>query len=199
MKISKLAIFVVFVCVSILLSACEMATPVSGNVAPNAKGTPVPIPDVAYVSPESDNSYHWASNSRVPVSTKIWTVKVRVNDEMTSRVEDKSTGSMTAYNGYAFASYRSWQEGKGVLPVIILSITPEFPKIWTGQTILLKTSDTKAMGLPNGAIAEFKCNQDVEVISPVIDYQTLTEERLTYELDDCRMTSPSYTIESELP
>lgn len=193
---------IVWLLVMFLLVGCAApVTPVavvSGtNVAPNAEGTMVPIPDKACVRPESDNSYHWSSNACVYVDTSVWTVKVRINDEMVNKVDNKSEGSAFAYGGYALASYRSWTEGKGQLPVIIISIEPDFPELYAGLPIVLKTSDSKAMALPNGAVTEFICNQDVEVLSPVIDWQVLTDDRLTYELDDCRMTYPGYESPEE--
>ena len=48
------------------------------------------------------------------------------------------------------------------------------------------------MGLPTGATTTFICNLDTEVLSPVENNQILTEDRITYESDDCRMASPIY-------
>ena len=85
-----------------------------------------------------------------------------------------------------------WQDGKGLLPVRILSITPSYAIVPAGTNIILKTSDLKAMALPTGATTTFICNLDTEVLSPVENNQILTEDRITYESDDCRMASPIY-------
>lgn len=193
--------------VVILLTGCggQLATPIpvsSGDTyTANVEGTPIvrQVAEKVCVRPESDNSYQWNSNACVEISTSVYVVKVRVNDEITSVVKNFSQGSATAINGIAVASYRSWQEGKGILPVIVLSINPEFPGVYSGVNIGLKTSDTKAMNLPNGAETVFICNQDVETLSPNQNGQALTEDRQTYELDDCRMKTPAYTIPTPVP
>lgn len=159
--------------------------------------TPVPPSDSSVirsgcVRPESDNQYTWNSNSCVEVSTTVYRVRVKVDDEIVSHSETNADGSMMVIGGLGAGSYRMWQEGKGLLPVRLLSIDPEADRISVGSNLILKTSDLKAMGLPTGSTAEFICNMDTEVLSPVQHNQVLTTNRLTYELDDCRMTLPTF-------
>lgn len=180
---------IVLVLLGVLVSACGTHEPVSRQEADQVD---------LLVHPESDNSYGWSLGSRVRINIDVFYLKVRVNDEMTSHSELQASGSGTGYMsggfGYGVMSYRMWQEGKGILPVTVLSISPEFHGISAGETILLKTSDLKAMALPNGSVTEFICNEDVEILSPVANSQILTTDRLTYELDNCRMTLPTYKL-----
>ncbi len=177
-------IFLVLV-LTLVLSACA--------------STPVPPSDPSVVktecvAPESDSDYRWAMGACVNVSTTVYKVTVRVADDMESHTEIGASGSAFMYGGYGSASYRMWQEGKGLLPVEILDLDPSLESIPVGSLIVLKTSDLKAMAIPNDASAVFICNLDTEVLSPVQNVQVLTTDRLTYELDDCRMLTPVYSL-----
>jgi len=184
--------FVVFVLLlSVLLAACE------GTVRPvnfDESGAP----EVLCVKPESDNKYYWSSISCVEVNTRAYVVVVDVVDEITNHTEvnAESYGYGTMYGGYGYASssMRMWQDGKGLLPVTIVTVNPPFHDLQVGDTIILKTTDLKAMAIPAGARATFVCNEDTEVVSPVKSNQTLTTDRITYELDDCRMLTPEYVL-----
>jgi hypothetical protein len=188
----KFLVFLIIVgFLSFMLAAC----------APEAK--PVDVNDPAVqsklcVRPESDNAYSWSYNSCVDISTTVYALTVQVTDEAVNHTElnAEGSGSVVGTGGMVVgsSSYRMWQDGKGLLPVTIIAINPAWDHVNVGDGIILKTSDLKAMGLPNGAIATFICNEDVEVLSPVQSNQVLTVDRLTYELDDCRMTKPSYTV-----
>lgn len=176
----------VLVLVLLTLAACMPAT------------TPVPpsdpsVVDEECVKPESDNSYYWSQQSCVYVSTTVYTVVVEVDDQIVNNTELNATGSAFVYAGYGSASYRMWQEGKGLLPVRVLSVIPALDWAGEGVSVILKTSDLKAMALPTGARVEFVCNLDTEVLSPVQNNQILTTDRQVYELDDCRMTTSSFS------
>jgi len=167
-----------------------------------ACSTPVPPDDpsvnqVLMTNPESDNDFSWSMLAQVEVYTQAYTVSITVAEEMVSNKTLQGEGSVFGYGGYVSGSMRIWQEGKGLLPVRVNSISPliSLPGMdLTGKTIILKTSDLKAMGLPNGATTTLVCNLDTEVLSPVTSSQTLTTDRLTYELDACRMLTPAYTM-----
>lgn len=180
--------FGILVLLGLLVSACAP----QAAVAPDDPS----VVKEEQVSPESDNKYSWSLNSYVDVSTTVYTVIVRVNDDIVNHTEVNGSGSAFMYGGYGSASMRIWQEGKGLLPVVVDSISPAVDYIPVGSMIILKTSDLKAMGLPNGATATFICNMDTEVLSPVQHSQVLTTDRLTKELDDCRMTTPVYIAPS---
>ena len=170
---------------SFLLSACGPAA------------TPVPPSDPSVektkcVYPESDNKYSWAYNACVTVSTITYKIIVTVADQIVSNTQLHGSGSGTTVNGVGSVSYRMWQDGKGLLPAEVVSLDPAIDGISAGTHIILKTTDLKAMALPAGATATFICNLDNEVLSPVQSGQVLTSDKQTYELDDCRMTSPAY-------
>lgn len=179
-------LFVSIVVLLVLLSACAAISV-----------TPVPPSDPSVASskcvkPESDNQNSWNYSSCVDVSTTVFKLTIVVEDEITNHTEVGASGSAIYYYGVGTASYRLWQEGKGLLPVRVLSIEPSYEQVPAGSNIVLKTTDLKAMGLPTGATTIFICNLDTEVLSPVQSMQVLTEDRLTYEFDDCRMFLPTY-------
>jgi hypothetical protein len=170
------------------LSACA---PTQEPVAP----TDPTVKDSLCVAPETDNSNSWALGACVQVDTQVYKVTVTVNDEIVSNTQINASGSSYNFNGYGSGHFRMWQEGKGMLPVVVKSVSPAVPGMeLNNATIILKTSDLKAMALPSGATTVFVCNLDTEVLSPVQNAQVLTTDRLTYELDDCRMVSPTYEV-----
>lgn len=180
---------VILAMVAVLLAGCGAPQKPVENTAPN-------VTPIACVHPESDNSYSWSYNSCVDVSKQVYSITVQVADEIVNHTETNASGSGSGFVsggvGFASSSWRMWQDGKGILPTKVIAMSPEFQGVAVGDYILLKTSDLKAMALPNGAQAQFICNQDVEILSPVENGQVLTTDRLTYELDDCRMVSPEF-------
>lgn len=178
--VSTIATGLIVVLLFIVLVGCAPIKPVDPSLA-----TPA-----VCVRPETDNSQMWALGACVDVSTTVYTVVVRVDSQIVNHSEMNVAGS--TYNGTG--SFRMWQDGKGILPVILVSINPPFPELEPSDRILIKTSDLKAMALPEGAQTTFICNEDIEVLSPNTTGQVLTTDRLTRELDDCRMLLPSYLI-----
>ena len=178
------SVLVIFIAMLLFVACTTVETP----VAPSDPS----VADSLCVKPESDNDYTWSSFSCVNVSTIVYKVTIEVDDEIINHTEVGASGSAFVFNGFGSASYRMWQEGKGLLPVKIVSIEPAIEDIPVGTNIVLKTSDLKAMSLPTGATTVFICNLDTEVLSPVRDNQVLTTDRQTYELDNCRMLSPVF-------
>lgn len=185
----KLHIVLVFLV--ILLATCSGCG--SNPVAP---GDPS-VNQVLKTNPESDNDFSWSAQVEVEVFTQAYTVNITVAENVVSNTTIQGSGNIFGYGGFVSGNMRIWQEGKGLLPVRVNSIAPEInlPGMdLSGKTIVIKTSDLKAMGLPNGATTTIICNLDTEVLSPVTNGQKLTTDRLTYELDACRMTTPAYTL-----
>jgi len=176
----------------VLLFACSAcATEVKTPVPESAV---LPSEQKALVYPESDNKNSWALDSRVEVNTDVFVLRAKVTDGLTSTTQTNAEGELFGYNTYVSGSYRQWEEGKGQLPVSIISIQPDFHGLGYGDDIVIKTSDKKIMSLPDGAVTTFICIEDVEVLSPVISNQKLTTEHLTFELDNCRMKLPTYEL-----
>lgn len=186
-------VLVLLVAFSFLLSSCD-AVPADYQTA-IASGE---VREQECVSAPSDNGKMWAMNSCVWVSTVAYEVTVRISDDLlsTQTINSESYGSVVGMGGsvYGSSSSRMWTEGKGTVPVKLLNISHEFPMVEVGQLIILKTTDLKAISLPVGAIVLFVCSQDAEVTSPVYSGQLLTTDRVTYELDNCRMKSPAFTM-----
>lgn len=175
--------------IALTLAACSPGVPGDTSVDPSSNA----VAGEGYVFPESDNEYRWDFSSRVEVSTVVYTVTVIVDDAIVNHTEVNAQGSAFVFGGYGSANYRMWQEGKGLLPVKVVAIEPALEYVSVGSYIILKTSDLKAMSLPDGARTVFICNLDTEVLSPVQNGQVLTTNRKVYELDDCRMTTPVFT------
>lgn len=179
-----------------LVSACQAQA--ETDFAVNEQEVAAQEPTTECQVPESDNGLRWARNSCVKVNTAVYEVEVEIVGEIASNSTVNGAGGGSGFaaggSGFMSSSWRIWQEGKGVLPVRVISITPVFEGVESGMTVLLKTSDLKAMALPVGAMARFKCNQDIEAVSPNENFQVLATERLTYELDDCRMTTPEFAL-----
>lgn len=185
---SHISSLLVIVLLSLLLDACSQISPVDPNSSEVARNVCSP--------PESDNKNVWALGSCVTVSTTVYTVRVRISDDINNHTTISGSGSSFGTSNYSGSSFRLWQDGKGILPVFVVAISPEFHNLQQESGyILLKTSDLKAMALPISATATFICNEDVEVLSPNQNSQVLTTDRLTYELDDCRMTTPAFLPE----
>jgi hypothetical protein len=147
------------------------------------------------VSPETDNEHGWSVGSKVRVSTETYTLEVKMIDSMASHSETEASGSVYGWGSGGYGSYRMEQNGKGIMPVEVKSVSPDFHNVEVGDLIIIKVTDLKAMAIPTGAVFTVVCNEDVEVVSPNVSGQVLTTDRLTYELDDCRLKSPEFKLE----
>lgn len=144
--------------------------------------------------PVTDNNHSWSFAVCIPVDPTVYIVEVEVVDEIRNNTELNASGGGFVFGGYGSFGMRMWQDGKGLLPVRIVNLSPAFRDIVPGDHIILKTLDLKAMALPPGALVKFVCNSDTEILSPPGDPNQITpsEERYTYELDECRMVTPEY-------
>lgn len=169
----------------ILLAACTTQTAVDPSTVSKEES-------VTSQYPESDNGKSWAFGSRVEYDTQTYKLYVEILGELSSNQTTNGSISGFSTSGYGSVSGRIWTEGKGILPVKVLTMSPTVEWIDILLPVLLKTSDLKVMGVPVGAMIDLICNHDVEVLSPVFTGQTLTTDRLTDELDNCRMLYPQY-------
>ncbi len=144
------------------------------------------------IRPESDNGNSWATGAQVCYDTQVYTLSVKLLGESVSNQTQHSTLYGSSYGGYGSVSGKSWTEGKGVFAGEILTMSPEADWVNKSLPYVFKTTDLGIMGIPDGATIELLCNHDVEVLSPVFPYQTLTTDRLTDELDDCRLKSKNF-------
>ncbi len=172
----------------------------SGRCAPSPKDQAVdpsqaPVTENYYCKhPDSDNGNSFGSNASVCYDTRVYKLTVKVLGELASNQTTNGSISGFSTGSYGSVSGRIWTEGKGVLPVQILEMSPETNWLDISKPNLVKTTDLKAMGLPVGAITQIICMRDVEVLSAVFPGQTLTTDRLTNELDNCRLVSPTFSL-----
>lgn len=162
---------------------------------------PPPPPEVApenenfYCTiPESDNGLAWANGSRVCYDTQVYELTVNVLGDLASNQTTSGEISGGSYGSYGSVSGRIWTDGKGVLPVMIVSMNIAATWIDLTQPYLLKTTDLKVMGVPAGSRITVICQHDVEALSPSFTGQTFTRNRVTDELDNCRMKTGNYSL-----
>jgi uncharacterized protein YceK len=177
----------VLLLVAVLLSAC-------GSPVQAVDPSQIPADEKYYcVRPESDNGNSWHPNAVVCYDTQVYTVVATVLGDLSSN--QTVSGEFTSHgygNGYSSGYGRMWTDGKGVLPVQINSINPPADWLRTDLPYIVKTTDLGVMGVPAGAQITLICNHDVEVLSPVFPNQTLSTDRLTDELDNCRLDTKNY-------
>lgn len=179
----KKLILLVLVLFGILAAACgPIETPVDPSQVAPEESTTMQVP-------ESDNGKSWSLTSMISFDTQVYTLRVKAHEEVSST--QSINGQSFGYNGYSYG--RVWTDGKGVIAVDILEMSPSASWVDTSLPYILKTSDIGVMAIPVGAEFEIICNHDVEVLSPVFNYQTLTTDRLTDELDSCRLITKNYT------
>lgn len=170
--------------------------PTTGSTPPMSQpvdASQIPAQENYYcVTPGSDNGKSWGAGAWVCYDTRAYEVTAVVLGDISSNQTVNSTISGYSYNGYGSVSGRTWTDGKGVLPVQIKSIDPAADWLDISLPYILKTSDLGAMGIPAGATVTFICNRDVEVLSPVFSGQTLSSNRVTDELDNCRMKTKNF-------
>lgn len=191
----KKSILFVLVLFAFLMAAC--APEISQNAPP-----PPPVDSPAgekyyCTSPESDNGNSWLSGAKICYDTQAYRLDVQVLGDLSSNQTTNGSISGSSIGGYGSVSGRIWTEGKGILPVQIISMNPAPDTSWgnwldLSLPYLLKTTDLGFMGVPAGAKVTVICNHDVEVLSPVFNGQTFTQNRVTHELDDCRLVTKNY-------
>jgi hypothetical protein len=179
-KLSNVMVFLV-IALALILGTLACGAPTSGPASPSD-------------SPGSDNSFTYAYDVGIEVSTETFTVVATIFDDMVNHTEINASGGGYMVNGTGAPYLRVWQDGKGLLPVVILSIDPEYKYLISGTFAVLKTSDLKVMGAPTGATIRLICLDDVEVLSPSYSGQVLTTDKVTHELDNCRMVTPEFKI-----
>ena len=124
-------------------------------------------------------------------STEIVHLVIRVEHEQINAQYQQSpaSGSGVATNSYASMSYTGQIiDGKGIMLVYVIN----GPEKYHGFMIL-KFVDLKAMALQPGYRANVSCVVDYELLNPAKDRTNFTDDALTYELDDCRLDTPSVT------
>lgn len=189
----KLIFLLLVLLVAVLSVACE-TTKAEPPPPPSAEA---PADERYYcTTPESDSGKTWGT-AQICYDTQVYTLSVTVLGEMSSNQTVSGSFSGSSYGGTGFSSGRMWTDGKGILPVMINSINPAPDPAFgnwldTSLPYVLKTTDLGLLGVPAGATTTVICNHDVEALSPVFTGQTFTKNRMTHELDVCRMVTKNF-------
>ena len=160
---------VLIILIALLLVACEPTAPLA----------------------ESDSNQHYGTGSEVPVDTNVYNLEAEVSGDVESVTGLRAEGSALTISGTGGANFSMWEEGKGLLRVMIISITPALDNVYAGKVVILKTTDKKVMALLPGDQVSLKCRNQYEAVAAVLNYEDFDPEEMgTWELDYCRMTDP---------
>jgi hypothetical protein len=126
----------------------------------------------------------------------VYTLQVLVGGESQGHTELRGQGSAFSYGGIGSGSFALWQEGKGLLPVKILSMEPQSTIVHVGDLVIIKTEDLKLARVEPGWVVEIKCRMDYEPLANlnVTNEVTSAETTQTWELDVCRMVTPRFEV-----
>lgn len=158
----------------LLLSACSAPVPADLTKSDNTAA-------------KSDGNNYYDPN--------LYTLTVQIGGEIKEHTEVHAQGSSYNYNGIGGGSFSVWQDGKGMVPVKIISMEPVSPVVSVGDTIILKTEDLKFAALQPGWTTQVKCRMDYEPLTKLnVPYEVVDAELTqTWELDLCRMVTPKFT------
>ncbi|HEV7951761.1 MAG TPA: hypothetical protein VGO98_00070 [Candidatus Saccharimonadales bacterium] len=144
---------------------------------------------------DSDSNQNYDGSSTIPVDSAYYTITGTVagNAASLTRQESPASGSMYVSGGYGSGSYFGpIESGKGYVRILVENTTPQTPNAEAGSVALLKSTDTKATALLSGDKVTFKCRLQYEAVAAVSDQEKFSsDEAGTWELDYCRMVSPS--------
>jgi hypothetical protein len=170
-------------------------------IAAGCSGSSSHDPSVQNDNADADASFRQVDDHppRVPVDTNIYVVRGQVIGEPDSltRQTAPAQASVSGYfaGGSGFVSGAAFGPrfaGKGFVRVRVASVTPKAPFFSVGETVLVKTSDTKAAALLPADVVEFKCRAQYEAVAPIGHNERFAADRYgTWELDFCRLATPS--------
>lgn len=192
-KLYLYILFIILATIALLLSGCGLDnSPKTTDEKPS------------YIRCAPNKIYTWdgdidpslGKKDCLYLDTRTFIVKGVLVGPQYSHQTYQGEGDIYGNSSMTYGSMSFWTEGKGILPIKIISITPDdFPGVHAGDVVIIKTEDLKAMGIIPGWIATFACNQDVEIVKPVYRGQPVTPDRVSYELDDCRLVTGVITQE----
>lgn len=150
--------------------------------------------------PDNDSIWDWDEGSTdIPCDPNFYTITgiVATVDSMVRQIAPAtSSGSCAIVGGFGGCSSHSRGEiidGKGmILLTVVDSNHPTYAPV--GSTIVIKTTDTKAVFVPEGYQATFVCRLEYEAVAALVTSERFTTGILdsagTYEFDYCRMKTP---------
>jgi hypothetical protein len=144
--------------------------------------------------PDSDSDQFW--DGKAPVDTAVYDITGVVTDNSTSivRQEAPASGSVAAINGYASGSFTGpIESGKSVIRLRVTHISAN-RLAGAGSSIIVKSTDTKAVALYAGDTVNLRCRIDSEFVAAVQGDDKLTEAAIpsheALEFDFCRLRTP---------
>lgn len=143
---------------------------------------------------ESASGQSFGGDTHIPVDYEVYELSVIANDVPGGYSSLNAYGSSATVNGIGSGSFRVWEEGKGLLQVEVVSVSPGLDYIKTGENIIIKTEDRKIMGVTPGMEFRIKCRNEYEAVSAMANGETFDAKKFgTWELDYCRMVDPVVT------
>lgn len=102
-------------------------------------------------------------------------------------------------SGYGSVSGRYWEDGKGILRGTLESVKPTVDFARNGDTIVIKTTDRKVMGLVPGDTVVFACIADFEPVCAINESSTSKVGKCVdiWEFDYCRIVDITPTEASK--
>lgn len=196
----------IIIILAVILTACGGSATIGEQPKPNPDQSTIPTPQP--VPPGQNGTY--ANGYALPAVTAIYsiTVDVLAAPGSVSQYSFQGSQSGSTYNGYGhMTGYISGgTSGKGLIRAKIVTFSWDDPykdimhqgEQWTplvkvGDTVLLKTEDSKAAALGEGDRVTFLCREDQEFVAPAAINEIPTTKSVTRELDNCRMLSPQIT------
>lgn len=122
------------------------------------------------------------------VDPNVYTVTLVLEQE-DGYTEGHAALSGASFNGYGSVSGRYWEDGKGILRGTLESVQPTVVFADAGDTIVIKTTDRKVMGLIPGDAVVFACIADFEPVCAIneTDSARVGDCLEIWEFDYCRI------------
>lgn len=186
----------------LFLSACGGTIPVT-QAPQDSSGTSAGVPTPGPVPPGGNGNY--AANYALPAVTTIYTMTAVILAAPGSVSQYQVQGQSYTYDGHGSGYISGSTTGKGLLRVRIMDLdwydpyAKVYPRAegWSplahdGDTVLLKTEDTKAAALAEGDEVIFLCREDQEFVAAAAVNEIPTTQSVTREFDNCRMFEPQF-------
>lgn len=122
------------------------------------------------------------------VDPNVYKVRL-VLEEEDGYTEGHASLSGSTFSGYGSVSGRYWEDGKGILRGTLESVEPTVDFASKGDTIVIKTTDRKVMGLIPGDAIDFACIADFEPVCAINETNSTTVGMCVdiWEFDYCRI------------
>ncbi len=123
------------------------------------------------------------------VDPNVYTIKLTMEQDLESYTVGHAYVSGSSINGVGSVSGRYWEDGKGILRGLLGSVDPAVDFAQPGDTIVIKTTDRKVMGLIPGDTVTFACTADFEPVCAINETNSTQTGKCVeiWEFDYCRI------------